>query len=253
MGSIALIIYMARQMGATWEDIAGVVGGAFGLMYAFAMNWFIVPTQNGIARLANLLGNFAKDPLTATKIFFLDMVTSALGYISMLAHGMEDLINRIPGFSVNLTSGIDSLYNSVRGAAQQAKDSMGWTEYIKPWEYKDYSGTMTQWSQAGAGMGRALDNFNVNDVLGGFSSANTDFSAMLDASGIPGSLDAIQGDTAAIKRSVALSEEDMKLLVDMAERQYVNNINLTAQTPVITITARTPGTRRRTCNGWKTP
>jgi len=241
VGSIALIIYMARQMGATWEDIAGVVGGAFGLMYAFAMNWFIVPIQNGIANLANLLGNFAKDPLTATKIFFLDMVTSALGYISMLAHGMEDLINRIPGFSVNLTSGIDSLYNSVRGAAQQAKDSMGWTEYIKPWEYKDYSGTMAQWSQAGAGMGRALDNFNANDVLNGFSSANTDFSAMLDASGIPGSLDAIQGDTAAIKRSVALSEEDMKLLVDMAERQYVNNINLTAQTPVITINGQNTG------------
>ena len=52
---------------------------------------------------------------------------------------------------------------------------------------------------------------------------------------------AIKGDTAAIKRSVALSEEDMKLLVDMAERRYVNNINLTAQTPVITINGQNTG------------
>ena len=33
----------------------------------------------------------------------------------------------------------------------------------------------------------------------------------------------------------------MKLLVDMAERRYVNNINLTAQTPVITINGQNTG------------
>lgn len=108
-------------------------------------------------------------------------------------------------------------------------------------EQISYQDTMAQWSQVGAGMGRALDSFSISDVLSGFSSANTDFSAMLNASGIPGALDAIKGDTAAIKRSVALSEEDVKLLVDMAERRYVNNINLTAQTPVITINGQNTG------------
>ena len=38
-----------------------------------------------------------------------------------------------------------------------------------------------------------------------------------------------------IEKSVNMSEEDIKALVDVAERRYVNNINLTAQTPVITI------------------
>lgn len=32
-----------------------------------------------------------------------------------------------------------------------------------------------------------------------------------------------------------MSDEDIKSLVDVAERRYVNNVNLTAQTPVITV------------------
>ena len=112
---------------------------------------------------------------------------------------------------------------------------------VQRMEQISYQDTMAGFAGAGAGIGLALDNFNVNDVLGSFSGSSTDFSALLDASGVPGSLDAIKGDTAAIKRSVALSEEDMKLLVDMAERRYVNNINLTAQTPVITINGQNTG------------
>ena len=77
----------------------------------------------------------------------------------------------------------------------------------------------------------------------GFSGggANTGLPAAPDASGVPDTLKGIKGDTAAIKRSVSLSEEDVKLLVDMAERRYVNNINLTAQTPVITINGQNTG------------
>lgn len=48
-------------------------------------------------------------------------------------------------------------------------------------------------------------------------------------------------DVGAIKKEVAMSEEDLKSLVDMAERQYVNEINLTAQTPVINVNGQNTG------------
>jgi len=64
---------------------------------------------------------------------------------------------------------------------------------------------------------------------------------MLSSSGIPGALEGIGGDTKAIRSSVALSEEDIRLLVDQAEREYVSNVNLTAQTPVITINGQNTG------------
>lgn len=141
---------------------------------------------------------------------------------------MENLINKIPGMSVNLTGGIDRLYNKVKSAAQSVRDASGWHEYFKSWDYLDYASAWNTWSSAGAGIGKALDNFNVNDILSGFSGSSFDYSAMLNASRMPQNLDAIKANTAAIKRSVSLSEEDMKPLVDMAERRYVNNINLTA-------------------------
>lgn len=241
VGSIVLIIYMARQMGATWEEIAGVVGGAFGLMYAFAMNNFIVPAQNGFARFANFLGNLFNDPVAAVKILFLDMAETVLGYLSNVAHGIENLINKIPGLSVNLTSGIDSVYSWVQNASQSVKDTSGWKEYVKKWDFVDYANAWESGSSKGHSVGSALDNFNVKDFMSGMGGNGFDYSAMTAASGISSALSDIGADTKAIRNSIALSEEDIKLLVDMATREYVNNVNLTAQTPIINVTGQNTG------------
>ena len=236
-GSVALIIYMARQMGFTWEEIGGVVGGVFGFLYAAAMNWFIVPTQNAFARFVNFFGNAANDLGAAVKTVFLDMAAECLSHLSKVAHGVEALINNIPGLEIRFAYKIDDLYSKVRQASQTVKDASGWKEYVKAWDYVDYSVGVN----VGRAAGWALDNFNINDVLNNFSGGGSNYAAMLDASGIPGSLDAIGKDTAAIKRSVSLSEEDMKLLVDMAERRYINNIRLTAQTPIINVSGQNTG------------
>ncbi len=241
IGTIALIIYMAREMGYTWEEIAGVVGGAFGLMYAFAMNNFIVPAQNGFARFANFVGNVFNDPVAAVKILFLDMAQTVLGYLSNVAHTMENIINAIPGMSVNLTSGIDSVYNMVKGASQNVKDASGWKEYIKAWDFVDYSDAWSAGSAKGRGFGSALDSFNAADYLSGIGGTSIDYANLLADSGIPAALEDIGGDTKAIRNSVALSEEDVRLLVDQAEREYINKVNLTAQTPVITINGQNTG------------
>lgn len=241
VGSIVLIIYMARQMGATWEEIAGVAGGAFGLMYAFAMNNFIVPAQNGFARFANFLGNLFNNPVAAVKILFLDMAETVLGYLSNVAHGIENLINKIPGLSVNLTSGIDSVYSWVQNASQSVKDASGWKEYVKKWDFVDYANAWESGSAKGRSVGSALDNFNMKDFMSGMGGSGFDYSALTAASGINSALSDIGADTKAIRNSVALSEEDIKLLVDMATREYVNNINLTAQTPIINVTGQNTG------------
>ena len=76
------------------------------------------------------------------------------------------------------------------------------------------------------------------------------FGGALD--GMANNLSSIAGDTKAIKNSVDLSAETMKMLVDMAERRYVNNINLTTQAPVIQISGQNTGDtkedRRRLVN-----
>lgn len=77
----------------------------------------------------------------------------------------------------------------------------------------------------------------MNDLLSDVMPDYAGFSGL----GMPSALQDISADTAAIRNAVALSEEDLKMLVDMAEREYVNNINLTAQTPVINVTGQNTG------------
>lgn len=54
-------------------------------------------------------------------------------------------------------------------------------------------------------------------------------------------LDSIDANTKAIKKAVDLSNEDLKSFIDLATRKYVNNINLTAQSPVITVNGQNTG------------
>ena len=231
--AVAALIYAALKAGATFEQIGGVIGGVFGTIYAFAMNNAIVPLQRGFAAIANFLGNVFNDPITAIKVLFYDMQISVLENLRNLAHSIEDLLNRIPGVSVNLTSGIDRLTYSVRTARQNAIDSGNYTEYVKAWDYVNYAESWDRGSKIGSQIGSAIENFSLTDTVSGFASSIYD--------GISGTMNGIAADVGSIKNSVSLSEEDLKSLVDMAERQYVNNINLTTRAPVINIHGQNTG------------
>lgn len=69
---------------------------------------------------------------------------------------------------------------------------------------------------------------------------------------LSGQLGGIGKSVKGIEKSVKMSDEDIKSLVDVAERRYVNNVNLTAQTPVITVnganTGRTAADRQSLAN-----
>lgn len=54
---------------------------------------------------------------------------------------------------------------------------------------------------------------------------------------ISGIADSVSG----IQKSMEMTDEDLQSLVDIAERRYVNNINLTSQAPVIQVTGQNTG------------
>ena len=232
VAAAAIVAMAAQAMGVTFEDVFGAIGAGLGFLYAFGYN-IVAAAWNLIATFAEFFANVFNNPAAAIANLFLGLFNFIMDIVSTAAGAIDALLgSNISGAVKGFQNNVNNFVHDVFGENQIKVARM---------EQISYADTMAQWSQAGAGMGRALDSFSISDVLSGFSSANTDYSSMLDASGIPGTLDAIKGDTAAIKRSVALSEEDMKLLVDMAERRYVNNINLTAQTPVITINGQNTG------------
>lgn len=218
----------------------GIIAGAFLTLFALIANGAILGI-NTFAAFGNFVGNVFHDPVAAVKILFLDMATTILGYISNVAHGIEDLINAIPGVEISITSGIDGLYNRVQGAAAQAKSAAGWVEYFKPQEYIDLAVAF----QTGYSAGENFNPFGGASATGDLSQYTAGISPYDE---IAGTLGDISGSVKNIDKSVSMSDEDIKALVDVAERRYVNNINLTSQTPVINFnganTGRTAQDRR---------
>ncbi len=232
IGTVAAMIAAAREMGYTWEEIGGVVGGVFGGLYTFGYN-LVASAWNLLASFGEFFATFMDDPVGAIVHLLADLADFALSTLENIAGAIDAV------FGSNFAAHV----NKWRGNVQQwANDLVGEKAVtVRRMEQISYGDTMAKWAEMGAGLGKSLDNFAIPDVLGGYAQNSIDSTNFMANSGIPGKLDQIGNDTAAIKRSVSLAEEDMKLLVDMAERQYVNNINLTAQTPVINVTGQNTG------------
>ena len=204
----------------------GVVAGTFAVLGAQMLNTFVVPVQRAFAAFANFVGNLFNDPVTAVKVLFYDAMLTILGFVRSVAGGIESLINAIPGVTVNITGGIDSLYSTLSENREAAIAAGSYKEFVKPMEYID----LTDAYSAGYNFGSNLFSGFGGEMAGGYSGVPT-------YDQVSGLSDSLKG----IEKSISMSEEDLKSLVDVAERRYVNNINLTAQTPVINISGQNTG------------
>lgn len=228
----AVYMLVAAYNALTGESVSatGIIAGAFLSLGAFVINGTVIPMINMFSAFGNFLMNFANDPVAAIKILFYDMATTVLGYISNVAHGIENLVNAIPGVEVSITGGIDSLYNQVKSASQTAKDKAGWVEYFKTYDNIDLNAAFN----TGYNWGSNLFSGGSFGNVGGYSAAAAQiptYDQMAD----------LKESVGSIEKSVSMSEEDLKSLVDMAERRYVNRINLTSQTPTIIVNGQNTG------------
>lgn len=246
VAAVGLIIYTARAAGAAWEEIGGVIGGVFGYLYTSAMNVLIVPVQNAFATLINFLGNLFNDWSGSIVALFADLATNVVGKVRWIAQAIESLINAIPGVEINITSGLDRLYNNMRSGVDEFRRMNGMKTYVTPWDYVNLSEAVSGGVSIGSRLGRGLDNFDLNSFVSGLTG-----SSYIPTASIP-QLDDIAGSVASIEKAVDMSQEDLKMLVDESERRYVNRINLTSQTPVITVnganTGRTAADRQSLAN-----
>lgn len=230
-GSIVLVIYMARQMGATWEDVCGVVGGVLYELFALGNN-LVADAWNLIATFAEFFANVFNNPVAAIAHLFADLADWVLGILQSLASAIDAV------FDSNLADAV----NNWRSGIQNWANSLGENEIkIQRMNKIYYDDAWDRGSQMGRSVGAALDNFTMPDFSSSMGGEGFDYDALLAASGLNSTLTGIGEDTKAIRSSVALSEEDIKLLVDMATREYVNIINLTAQTPIINVTGQNTG------------
>ena len=238
--AIYTLTAVVNHFAGTSVSATGLIAGGFLSLLAVVGN-FALMGINMLANFGNFFGNFLNDPIAAVKILVFDLATTVLGLVSKMAHGIEDLVNAIPGVEINITGKLDNLYNQAKTAAQTAKDEAGWVEYFKTNDYIDLTGAF----QTGYNAGANFNPFGGGSTTGDLSQYTTGISPYDE---IAGTLGDISGSVKGIEKTVSMSDEDIKALVDVAERRYVNQVNLTSQTPVITVnganTGRTAQDRR---------
>ena len=212
----------------------GIIAGVMSMLGAHVYNT-VAFMYNGFAVFANFIGNVFNNPVAAVKVLFYDMAQTVLGYLLNIANGIEGLVNKIPGVTVDLTSGVESWINNLGAKSAAVKESSGWKEYFSPMEYKDYGSAFSSGYDKGSNFFSNIFGGGVGADLGNFSAGGASLGDINDKLG------GIGKDVGSIKKSVDMSKEDIKLMVDMATQRYVNKINLTAQTPVITVNGANTG------------
>jgi hypothetical protein len=70
----------------------------------------------------NFFANVFNDPVASVQILFYDLAKTVIGYILNMASAIEKVINKIPGVTIDITSGLDNFYKQIEAASQKVKD-----------------------------------------------------------------------------------------------------------------------------------
>lgn len=256
--AIGVIVYalyqLVQSMGGlqiAWKTVVDYVLYAWDTLKAGFMTgvYFVMNlgTQLSIALQAIGVGiaNFMGD----AKVTVLSILQSMINGAIDLINGFINIVNKLPGVAIDT---IDHVTFATTAAVEN--------EAAKSARNQELAAAQADAAQAIADRQQALDDMwaqrdadhaarqaeiealKAQNLAGSVGmSTGIDTSAVGPYSSVPGDVSSIAGNTASIEKSVNMADEDLKNLVDMAEREYVNNINLTAQTPVITVNGANTG------------
>lgn len=211
----------------------------------------------GMYAIQNKFGEFGLAAFTMgvnVVNFFGDMKVGALEQIQGMANGaidiinwMIDKVNLLPGVSIDA---IDKLtFASTAAAANEAAkasraDALAKSQAAVAKQEADRAANLNKMRSDAysAHMQRQVGIYNAK--LDSAGTSGTSAGGLYDVPSfdeMAGTLGDIGKDVKGIKKSVDLSNEDIKMLVDVAARRYVNQVNLTSQTPVITVNGQNTG------------
>lgn len=213
VGLVAAVVVGFQEAGVTSEEIFAKIGSGAGWLYAFGYN-LIADAWNLFASFAEFFANVFNDPVAAVAHLFFDTFDTILGVVETTAGAIDaltgsNLASAVSGFRSQMQSWVDNTF----GENEIKIDRM---------EKISYEGAMAAGTEKAMNLANSFSDFSL-------------------AGAVATSIKDISDDVSSIKKSVSLSEEDIKFLVDMAERRYVNNINLTTQSPVITVQGQNTG------------
>lgn len=226
IGIIGLAIAAARYFGATWDEIIGFIGGIIGSFGAFFYNIFI-RMWNTVAAFINFFGNAFRDPIASIKVLFLDLATNILGFIHKIAQAIQDFLNNIPFLNgnFNFADKLATFRDNLSAKAAEIKTEADLKTFVQSKEFMDFSEGFNKGSQMGKNLVEKVQNaFNLSGLTnidkGGFDLSQ--FGTSQNPLNVEGNV------------KVKMSDEDLRYLRDIAERDFINKFSTATLAPNVT-------------------
>ena len=232
-----------NHFAGTSVSATGLIGAAFGFLAANLFNIFIFPIWNMLAMLGNFIGNVFNSPTAAVEILFLDMAKTCVDYVLNMAKAIENIINKIPGVTVDITSGLEGFKEGLESKIGEVKDESEWKEYIKQPELMDISAM----AAAGYSKGASLET-KMSNLFSGFAPDNPGNDLDLSQFATAGNPATVKGSGkgGAVKVENA---EDIEWMRKLAERDYVARIAQNTLAPNIKVEFSGPITKEVDTDG----
>lgn len=239
IGVIFLIVGIINKVtGNTISALGIIIGGilaavsiiwnTFVTLVIFILKWVILPLTSAWDIFANGIANIFNDPVATIIRTFENMALKVFGILQTLASGIDAI------FGTSLAGTVQSWMDKVSTKADELVDKYG-------------NGTYEEKSQATEKVNKLLNDVQNSLTWNTVDAFNTgyDFGAGLQtkltdliSDGLDGGIGVVPtevtgGELDGIKSDVNISEEDIKLLRDMAARDFL--LNLQTITPVANI------------------
>lgn len=218
-----------NKFAGTSVSATGIICGAFMVALAFIGNIFValwnlvvdvfVLIYNLVAEVANFIGNVFTDPIGAVCRLFFGLADTVLGILQALASAIDaifgsNLAGSVQGWRDSLGGWVDETFGKGEEimAKMNADDmKLGRFEYGAAWD-AGYS--------FGEGIDESISSFDPASLFDTNVPGADEYGTGL--AGIGSGVDDIAGNTGSIADSMAITEEEMKYLRDIAEQETVN-------------------------------
>lgn len=214
---VAALILGLTQAGVTFEQIGQVVGTVFGFIYAVGYN-MVADLWNLFAVFAEFFANVWNDPVGSVVHLFTGMLDTILGMVETVANAIDAVLK------TNMSGAVSGFRDKLSGWVDDKFGEQAVT--IKRMTKLDTGTTAKTGGEVGSDLGKKMDNmnFSLDDItgkLGGLGSGT--YGAGAGDIGKVGKV----GSVGKIDQDVNITDENIKLLRDLSERQYVAMVNLT--------------------------